>query len=197
MEKKVNQDLKNSVDYIVSELTNLFNISRSDYSKCTFDETKEILDRNEFRFVDDDKDIMTFVDKDDEISIDFEYNAPPTIRYYEPDSEDEQRTEFDSNTKLLEYLAYFDYIDDSKAFDSYFENVLDINYTIHSDGDFKSCRVAISLGGPNIYIDTADREVQGYWGFDRYFAYLDNDICDSIDDYFEAYYQLVRNKNNY
>ena len=54
--------------------------------------------------------------------------------------------------------------------------------------EFSSCKVWITLGGPNIWIDTAEREIKLAWGGERESIYLDSDICDEIDSYFEEIY---------
>lgn len=55
--------------------------------------------------------------------------------------------------------------ENGEAYDlySYFADVLDIEYTIDAQKCFKSVRVAVTLGGPNIYIDTRAGAVLGFW----------------------------------
>ena len=75
----------------------------------------------------------------------------------------------------LEALSLYDYFDD------YF----DIEYRIGSDKQFRSVRIMVACGGPNIYIDTASRAVELYWwGNDASYP-IDRDVCDEIDRCFE------------
>lgn len=75
---------------------------------------------------------------------------------------------------------------------SYFADVLDIEYTISSRGDYLGARIAVALGGPNIYIDTREGEVKGYWGTDRAERWIPSEICKEIDGIMEEYYNMVR-----
>ena len=70
----------------------------------------------------------------------------------------------------------------------YLSDVLDFGITINSRMEYSSCKVWITLGGPNIWIDTAEREIKLAWGGERESVYLDSDICDEIDAYFEELY---------
>lgn len=59
--------------------------------------------------------------------------------------------------------------------------------------EYKSVCVMIACGGPNIYIDTAGKyELIGLWGGDRVEKYLECEIVNEIDDYFEALFESVK-----
>lgn len=45
-------------------------------------------------------------------------------------------------------------------------------------------RILVAFGGPNIYIDTFDGAVRGYWGGTQSYPLSDN-VVDTINDYFE------------
>ena len=70
----------------------------------------------------------------------------------------------------------------------YLSEVLDFEITINSRMEYSSCKVWVTLGGPNIWIDTAEREIKLAWGGERDRLYLESDICDEIDAYFEEIY---------
>lgn len=70
----------------------------------------------------------------------------------------------------------------------YLSDILDFEITINSRMEYSSCKVWIALGGPNIWIDTAEREIKLAWGRERESIYLDSDICDEIDSYFDEIY---------
>ena len=70
----------------------------------------------------------------------------------------------------------------------YLSDVLDYEITINSMLEYSSCKVWIALGGPNVWIDTREREIKLAWGGERDGIYLDSDICDEIDSYFEEFY---------
>ena len=70
----------------------------------------------------------------------------------------------------------------------YFADVLDFEYTITSSKEYKSVKVWITLGGPNVWIDTADASVHLAWGTDREEYPLDYDVSSEIDSIFEEYF---------
>lgn len=74
----------------------------------------------------------------------------------------------------------------------YFSDVLDYEYTISSTGDFLGVRAYVTLGGPNVWIDTRRGEVAGAWGTDRAETWLPSEICDEINDIFSEYYAATR-----
>ncbi len=70
----------------------------------------------------------------------------------------------------------------------YFSDVLDYEYTINSDKSYKSVKVYVTLGGPNVWIDTRDSEVYLAWGTDRESYPISWDLRDEIDAIFEEIY---------
>ena len=100
-------------------------------------------------------------------------------RLYEADPTDEEREAAEENGDACDLYSYF-------------TDVLDIEYTISSRGDYLGARIAVALGGPNIYIDTREGYVKGYWGTDREEAWIPSEICEEIDGIMEEYYDMVR-----
>lgn len=72
--------------------------------------------------------------------------------------------------------------------DDYFDDFYDVDYVVGSDKKYKACRVLVAYGGPNIYIDTWKQEVQLSWWGEHAEAYIPNDLCEQIDDFFEMLY---------
>lgn len=70
----------------------------------------------------------------------------------------------------------------------YFNDVLDFEYTINRDKTYKAVKIWVTLGGPNICIDTNYNEIKGFWGSDRESAWLPSEIADEIDNIFEEFY---------
>ena len=68
------------------------------------------------------------------------------------------------------------------------ENVLDFTYIINADKSYKAAILAVTLGGPNVYIDTWEHEIQLYWGSDKETIWLPSEICDEIDAVMEEQY---------
>lgn len=67
----------------------------------------------------------------------------------------------------------------------YLESVLDIEYRIDSSRNYRSVRLMVACGGPNIWIDTKTSEVQLAWWNESASCPLDPETCDAIDECFE------------
>lgn len=76
---------------------------------------------------------------------------------------------------------------DVSMFD-YLQDVLDYEILINSSLEYKACKVWITLGGPNVWIDTDCNEIRLAWGADRESLWLPSEICEEIDNYFEELY---------
>ena len=74
----------------------------------------------------------------------------------------------------------------------YFEDCLDVEYTINGRGNYLGVCVWICVGGPGIWIDTRDRAVKLAWGGERAEAYITSDVVDAIDGIFEEYYNCIK-----
>ena len=57
----------------------------------------------------------------------------------------------------------------------YLSDVYDIEYIVNSEGEFKSARILVAFGGPNIWIDFQKNSVELYWGGDRATAHFSDD----------------------
>ena len=77
---------------------------------------------------------------------------------------------------------------EAASFWDYLEDVLDIGYTIGTDKGYRGCRIAVTLGGPNVYISTRRGSVEGYWGTERAEAWIPSEICEELDGIMEEYY---------
>lgn len=52
----------------------------------------------------------------------------------------------------------------------YLQDALDIEYVVNGKGEYLGARVLVSFGGPNIWINTHTKTVEGYWWGDSAFA---------------------------
>lgn len=72
----------------------------------------------------------------------------------------------------------------------YMSDILDIEYRCGSDKEYRSCKIMVACGGPNIYIDTASALVKLYW-WTEYAEYpLSYDARDAIDEWAEEYWNI-------
>jgi|TARA_R110002095_G_scaffold205580_1_gene189045 hypothetical protein len=66
----------------------------------------------------------------------------------------------------------------------YLEDVLDIQYIVTSERQYLAARVLVAFGGPNIWINTQTKTVEGYWWDESAFAsYYEDEI--GIDEALE------------
>ena len=73
---------------------------------------------------------------------------------------------------------FFDYIADA----------LDIEYRVGSEKEYRSARIMVAYGGPNVFIDTKNQLVQLYW-WTEYAEYpLAYGVASWIDEYMEELY---------
>lgn len=57
----------------------------------------------------------------------------------------------------------------------YLKDALDIRYLVTSDKQYIGARVLVAFGGPNIWIDTESKTVEGYWwGTERFAKYRED-----------------------
>lgn len=78
----------------------------------------------------------------------------------------------------FEQLSIYDYLAD----------VLDYEITIDSRLEYKSAKIWVALGGPNVWIDTAEKAVKLAWCTDRADYPVDWDTCEEIDEYMQDLY---------
>lgn len=74
----------------------------------------------------------------------------------------------------------------------YFADPLDYEFTANSSGEYIGVRVYVTLGGPNIWVDTRCSEIAGAWGSDRADIWLPSEIAEEIDEIFAEYYTMTR-----
>lgn len=82
----------------------------------------------------------------------------------------------------FEQLSVYDYMAD----------VLDYEITIDSRLEYKSAKIWVTLGGPNVCIDTAEKAVKLAWGTDREEYPLDWDVSAHLDEVLEGAYNARR-----
>jgi hypothetical protein len=60
----------------------------------------------------------------------------------------------------------------------YLNDALDIQYIVNGAGEYLAARILVAFGGPNIWINTQTKTVEGYWWSDSAFASYNNDEMD-------------------
>ena len=80
-----------------------------------------------------------------------------------------------------------DDVESASLFD-YFNDMLDIDYVVDREKQFKGARIMVTCGGPNIFIDSYRGIVELFWWTEHASAEIPADICDEINDIFRDYY---------
>lgn len=91
------------------------------------------------------------------------------------------------------YNAYHDLTDEEKedfepnGYD-YLENVYDMKFIVGRDKSYYGAELMVAGGGPNIYVDTREMRVEGYWGGDRAtWNFIDNiGLDDACEEYWSC-----------
>lgn len=73
----------------------------------------------------------------------------------------------------------------------YLADALDVEYTINYKGDFLGGKVAITLGGPNIYLDSRFGKIEGFWGTDSFSWSLSVQIQGQLEDILEEWFNCL------
>lgn len=68
------------------------------------------------------------------------------------------------------------------------DEALDIKFFSRSPRELLGAEIAVTLGGPNIYIDTYRQQVQVYWSGDSYITSLGDDITEELNNVLEELY---------
>lgn len=71
---------------------------------------------------------------------------------------------------------------EQKTLYDYLVDCYDVEYRIGGDREYRSAEICIALGGPNVYVDTAENAVKLFWGGDRATYYISGSLSDEIDD---------------
>lgn len=82
----------------------------------------------------------------------------------------------------FEQLSLYDYFDG---------DVLDIDFTVNYQKEYKAVRICVAWGGPSIYIDTLSGNVELYWWTERASYRMRSDVIDALDEWAEEYYNAI------
>lgn len=85
--------------------------------------------------------------------------------------------------ELDELVDKYNNSDSCDAFVEYFDDHYGVDYIWRMGVGLVGVRVLVAFGGPNIYIDTFDGVVKGYWGSTQSYP-LHYNVIDTINEYF-------------
>lgn len=75
------------------------------------------------------------------------------------------------------------------AMDYVFE-ALDIEYIVGSDNSYRGARLLVCFGGPNVWVDTKNSVVEGYWWGSKYCEGYDDNLL--IDEACEELWECTK-----
>ena len=73
----------------------------------------------------------------------------------------------------------------------YFDDCYDLEFCVGSDKEFRSARIMIACGGPNIYIDTGSGCVELYWWGESARYHLRSDTREAVNDWALEYWDCM------
>jgi hypothetical protein len=83
-----------------------------------------------------------------------------------------------------------DYEPDQMSVYDFIADALDIEVSCGLDREYRSARVMVACGGPNIYIDTARKAVELYWWTDRAEYPISSSAADALDEAIAEYWEV-------
>ena len=72
---------------------------------------------------------------------------------------------------------------------NYFEDVLGGWHRISLDGEYLGVTLMVAAGGPNIYIDTSEQCIKGYWGADYIEVHIPSEVAYAVSDWWKDWYE--------
>lgn len=79
----------------------------------------------------------------------------------------------------LEAVSFYDYFEDG---------IYDVEFRIDSYREYRSVKIMVACGGPNIFIDTASGAVLLYWWTERAEYPLNRETVNAIDEWAEEWF---------
>jgi len=86
-------------------------------------------------------------------------------------------------TRYNGYETEHDEDDEGTLATRFMDHVYDIEWITHQDHTYKAARLLVAGGGPNIWVNLQDMNVEGYWGSDKCIHGFVDEI--GLDDYLE------------
>lgn len=125
----------------------------------------------------------------DAVAAGFIYRCPECGEWIEFNND--QYNDENAEYTCQECNATFDESElEAVSFYDYFEGgIYDCEFRVGSDLEYRSVKIMVACGGPNIYIDTGSRAVELYWWTDSALYSLGSDTVDAIDEWAEEWYK--------
>ena len=100
----------------------------------------------------------------------------------------------DDDPYEIQYLeeGYFEIPEDAEqaGFGEYFDETYNEHFVIDRTGELHGVRLMVACGGPNVWVDTYNREVVSYWGSDTERYPLSSSTSEAINDWAREVFDL-------
>lgn len=73
---------------------------------------------------------------------------------------------------------------DDETLNEYLYDVYDIEYRADNERAYRSVKLMIACGGPNVYVDTDEKAVLLHWGGTKKEHFLSREVTDRVDNIF-------------
>ena len=83
------------------------------------------------------------------------------------------------------------YEDTYEALTAYFEYTPDVNFVIGARKEYRGVIITLGCGGPDIYFDTREGYVKGYWGGDFAEYHVQSWAVAAVDEYWEEQAEML------
>lgn len=70
-------------------------------------------------------------------------------------------------------------------------DVLDVEYRCGSKSDYRSVRIMVAFGGPNIFVDTASKQVELYWWTETASYPISSSAAEALDEWAEEHWNCL------
>lgn len=88
------------------------------------------------------------------------------------------------------FPEYTNHDDEQMSAMDYIAEALDVTYYIGANGEFRGGEIAVTIGGPNVYVNVGKRLVEGYWGGEQAVASYRDDV--GLYEAMEELYEITK-----
>ncbi len=99
----------------------------------------------------------------------------------QPNEYDEDSHACPACGEVMEPMTFYDYFEDNLG--------MEVTADVYDPTQVKYGRILVAFGGPNIYVDTGDEEVQLYWCPTVAKADIRHEVAQAIDEYIQEVWE--------
>ena len=98
----------------------------------------------------------------------------------------------DNLVKQVEYSKneLLENVNNNTLYDYILDYSDDIEFIFDRGHNFLGAIVTIGSGGPNIYLDTRNGRIDGFWGIDKFNLPIDKELKNELNNILEDFYKI-------